>query len=173
MKRAALVAIAVGLAVSVTSAAALAQDAPQPAAATQQPAATPKAPQMKASPNKATAKKATAKKAGPWSGSWSGSLVQVGRSRPFAFQVTIAGKKGSSSYPDDHCTGKLARVGTSGTYEFFTETITQGKFDPATKRGCVDGSLTFIKDTNGLVVTWVAAHAGQAIVAYGTLAPAK
>ncbi len=167
MKRSALVAIAAGLALSVASAAALAQDAPQPAAAP-----TPATQQPKAAPM-AAPKKAPMAKTESWTGTWSGALAQVGRSKPFAFKVTLSGRTGSSSYPDDHCAGKLARVGTSGTYAFFTETIGQGKFDPATKKGCVDGSLTFVQDASGLVVTWMAAHDGQAIVAYGTLTPSK
>ena len=163
MRRTTLVGIAVGLALSVVPAVADAQSAPQPSAA---PATTttPKAP--KAAPAKAA-------KTDPWTGTWSGSLAQVGRGKPFAFSVTLAGKTGESSYPDDHCVGKLTRAGTSGNYAFFTETITEGKLDTTTMKGCLDGSLTLVKDVSGLVMSWTTTHGGKAIVAYGTLAPAK
>jgi hypothetical protein len=164
MRRTILLGIAVGLALSVVPAVADAQSAPQPAAA---PAAT-TAP--KAAPKAAPAKTA---KTDPWTGTWSGSLAQVGRGKPFAYSLTLAGKTGKSSYPDDHCAGKLTRIGTAGSYAFFTETITDGKLDPTTMKGCLDGSLTLVKDVNGLVMSWTATHGGKAIVAYGTLAPAK
>ena len=163
MRRTALVRIAVGLALSVAPAVADAQSAPQPSAAPTT-ATTPKAP--KAAPAKAA-------KTDPWTGTWSGSVAQVGRGKPFAFSVTLAGKTGKTSYPDDRCTGKLTRAGTSGNYAFFTETITEGKLDPTTMKGCLDGSLTLVKDVSGLVMSWTTTHDGKAIVAYGTLAPTK
>jgi hypothetical protein len=135
------------------------------------------APQPNAAPaDTATAKPVKAKPAKPadWTGTWSGTLAQIGRAKPFAFEMTLAGKTGNTSYADDHCTGKLVRAGTSGSYAFFTETITAGKLDPTTMKGCLDGSLTLLKDAGGsLVISWTAAHDGKAIVAYGTLAPTK
>lgn len=163
MKHAVILAVAVGLALPAAATVALAQDAAQPDAA---PAAMPQ-------PKAAPAKSAKAKPA-DWTGTWSGSLAQVGRAKPFAFMVTLSGKTGRSSYADDHCAGKLVRAGSSGDYAFFMETITEGKFDAATSKGCIDGSLTFLKDAGGsLVMTWMAAHDGKAIVAYGTLSQTK
>jgi hypothetical protein len=156
MKHATILGVAFCLAFAAAIGVAAAQDAAQPAA-----------PQ----PNAAPAKPAKAKPA-DWTGTWSGSLAQVGRAKPFAFQVTLSGKTGASSYADDNCAGKLARAGTSGGFAFFTETITSGKLDPATGKGCLDGSLTVVKDAGGgLIMTWMAAYGGKAIVAYGTLAP--
>jgi hypothetical protein len=144
------------MAFAVTLGVAAAEDASQ----TPQPAAAPKA--TKAKPANAA----------DWSGTWSGALAQVGRAKPFAFQVTLSGKSGSSSYADDHCAGKLTRAATSGGYAFYTEAISDGKFDAATGKGCIDGSLTLVKDAGGsLIATWMAAYNGKAIVAYGTLAP--
>jgi hypothetical protein len=159
MKYAALLSVAFCLAFSAAIGVVAAQDAAQPTA-----------PEPQAAP----AKPAKAKPAKPadWTGTWSGSLAQVGRAKPFAFELTLSGKTGATSYPDDHCTGKLARAGTSGGFAFFTETITEGKVDPATRKGCLDGTLTMVKDEGGsLIMTWMAAYGGKAIVAYGTLAP--
>ena len=106
-------------------------------------------------------------------GSWTGPINQVGRATPYAIDITLAGKTGQTSYPDQHCTGKLTRVGSSGDYLFFIETITDGKFDPTTKAGCLDGSMTLQRDGTGLVIAWMTAHDGKAIVAYGALAAKK
>jgi hypothetical protein len=159
MKYAASMAVASCLAFLAATGVVAAQDAAQPTAPT---------------PKAAPAKPAKAKPAKPaeWTGTWSGSLAQVGRAKPFAFKITLSGKTGASSYADDNCAGKLARAGTAGDYAFFTETITSGKLDPATGKGCLDGALTMVKDASGgLILTWTAAHAGKAVVAYGTLAP--
>ena len=164
MRRTAFAGIAVGLALSVVPAVADAQSAPQPSAA---PTTTTT---PKAAPKTTPAKTA---KTVPWTGTWSGSVAQVGRGKPFAYSVTLEGKGGKTAYPDDHCAGKLTRIGTSGNYAFFTETITEGKLDPTTMKGCLDGSLTLVKDVSGLVMSWTTTHGGKAIVAYGTLAPAK
>jgi hypothetical protein len=167
MRRAAFFGVALCLGLSTAATGALAQDAAQPAAqpaAAAQPAPTPKAAPVKA-------KKAKVTKPAEWTGTWSGPVAQVGRAKSFAFEVTLAGKTGQTSYPDDHCSGKLVRAGTSGNYAFFTETITTGKLDAATGKGCLDGTLTFVKDGSGLVMTWMAARNGKAIVAYGTLVP--
>ncbi len=158
MKQAAFLAVAFCLAFSAATGVVAAQDAAQPTAA---------------QPEAAPAKPAKAKPAKPadWTGTWSGSLAQVGRAKPFAFQIALSGKTGTSSYADDNCAGKLARAGTAGGFAFFTETITSGKLDPATGKGCLDGALTMVKDAGGgLILTWTAAYGGKAIVAYGTLA---
>lgn len=167
MRHAALLGVAFCLTLFAVTTSAVAQDATQPAPA-------PTAAQPNATPGQAakpkTAKPTTAKPA-DWTGTWSGSVAQIGRAKPFTLEVTLSGKTGRTSYPDDHCAGKLVRAGTSGNYAFFTETITDGKLDSATGKGCLDGSLTLVKDGNGLVANWMTAHDGKAIVAYGTLVP--
>ena len=170
MRRAALLGVAICLGLSVPTTGALAQDAAQPAAAATPAATTPAAPTPQAAPVKVKKPKVAAKPA-EWTGTWSGSIAQVGRAKPFAFEVTLAGKTGKSSYPDDRCAGNLVRAGATGNYAFFTETITSGKLDATSGKGCLDGSLTFVKDGSGLVMTWMAARNGKAIVAYGTLVP--
>ena len=165
MRRAALVGMAIGLALSVAPAMAQAQSTPKPAAPTASAKAVPKA-APKAAPKRIV-------KSNSWDGTWTGSLAQVGRGKPFPFELTLAGYRGTTSYPDDQCTGKLLRVGVRGNYAFFTETITKGKLDPATKKGCLDGSLTLEKDNGSLTMSWMTAHDGKAIVAYGTLTRTK
>jgi hypothetical protein len=106
-------------------------------------------------------------------GSWTGPVTQVGRATPYTINITLAGKEGQTNYPDQNCTGKLTRVGVSGDYAFFTETITKGKFDPATKAGCLDGSMTLQRDAGSIVMAWMTAHNDKAIVAYGSLVAKK
>jgi hypothetical protein len=123
---------------------------------------------------KAPAKPAAPAKAAPGdlAGTWSGALVQVGHEKGTAFVATLKGKTGETSYPDQNCTGKLTRAGTAGDYSFFTETIVTGKFDAASGKGCVDGSLTLVRSDGGaLVAGWIGTYSGKAIVAYGTLSP--
>lgn len=169
MKRTALAGLAVCLALFTGSVALAA-----PAATTPTPAAAPKAeaPKHPAAKHVVKAKKP---KAFDWAGTWSGSINQVGRGKPFMIEVTLNGRSGKTTYPGQNCTGKLVRVGTSGSYAFFTETITEGKLDPTTKTGCLDGSLTLEHDeaSNGLTLAWMTAHDGTPIVAYGILAPTK
>ena len=171
MRRAALVGVAVCFAVfagpAVLAAPASQPDASQPVAA--QPDVAP----PKAAPPKAAPPKAAKPKVADWTGTWSGPVTQVGRAKSFAIEVTLASKTGTTNYPDEHCKGKLVRTGTSGDYAFFIETITEGKLDPASKRGCLDGSLTLLKSPGGVVMSWMAANDGKAIVAYGSLAAMK
>jgi hypothetical protein len=166
MKRA----VFTGIAFCVAFSAAAAVAAPAAPTVTTAPAAAPAATDAPAVVPKAKTVKVT-KPAAPadWTGSWTGSLAQVGRASPYAFAITLAGKAGQTTYPGQNCTGKLVRVGTSGDYAFFVETITAGKFDPATKAGCLDGSLTLQKSGGGLVMTWMTAYEGKVIVAYGAL----
>jgi hypothetical protein len=109
-------------------------------------------------------------KPGDLTGIWTGLEAQAGRAKQFAVALNLNGKTGESSYADQHCTGKLTRVGTSGDYSFFTETITEGKYDATAKTGCIDGSITLIKAGDALVMGWAAAHDGKPIIAWATLA---
>ena len=148
--------------------AALAGPAVQAAA----PAATDKSTATSAASSKPKlAKTATSVAAAPWTGSWTGSIEQVGRGSPYPIEITLTAKGGETSYPGQNCVGKLVRVAASGDYAFFLETITSGKLDPATKAGCLDGSLTLHKGSAGLVMTWMTGYNDKAVVAYGPLQP--
>jgi hypothetical protein len=114
-------------------------------------------------------KTAPATKSGDLNGTWTGPLAEVGQTKQHPITITISGKTGTSSYPDQHCAGKLTRVGSTGDYAYFTETITEGKFDPASKSGCLDGSMTFVRAGGSLVLAWVAAYDSKPIIAYGSL----
>jgi len=117
------------------------------------------------------AKTATSVAVAPWTGSWTGSIEQVGRGSPYPIEITLTAKGGETSYPGQNCVGKLVRVAASGDYAFFLETITSGKLDPATKAGCLDGSLTLHKGSDDLVMTWMTGYNDKAVVAYGSLQP--
>lgn len=117
----------------------------------------------------AAAQKSSAK-ADSLSGTWSGRISQVGRSKRYTMTITITGKGGTTSYPDQHCTGKLVRVGSSAGYTFFAETIGEGKFNAADKSGCLDGSITLLRSGDALVMGWLAGFEGKPIVAFGALA---
>jgi hypothetical protein len=152
-----------GAALPLVTADAAAPPAEPPATAPATPAKTP-AP-------KPPAAKPPAAKSGDLVGTWTGSVVEVGRSKGFPIIVSLKGKTGQTTYPDQHCTGKLERSGVTGSYSFFVETITEGKFDPATKTGCVDGSLTLIRSGTDLVLGWFAANSDKPVVAFATLTP--
>ncbi|MBN9018914.1 MAG: hypothetical protein J0H11_15980 [Rhizobiales bacterium] len=141
--------------------AAPAPDAAAPAAAASDETAPPAKPAKKA-------KKAA--KPGPQDGVWTGTFVQVGHAKAFPMSITFSGKTIETSYPDQSCAGKLAKVGTKGDTSFFAETITQGGVDAATGKGCLDGNVTLIKSGDGFIWGWVGQHDGKPIVAYGTLA---
>jgi hypothetical protein len=110
-------------------------------------------------------------KPGDLTGIWTGLEAQAGRAKQFAVALNLNGKTGESSYADQHCTGKLTRIGTSGDYSFFTETSTEGKYDATAKTGCIDGAITLIKAGDAIVMGWAAAHEGKPIIAWATLAP--
>src|SRR5262249_45041624 len=56
-------------------------------------------------------------------GTWTGRVTETGRASPFAITLTVDAKGGSGTtdYPDQSCSGKLTRVGTSANYVFYSE----------------------------------------------------
>ncbi len=159
MKRTAFAAVAFGVGLAAVAATAMA--AAPAATTTDAPAAPAKAAKPAAAkPAKAAAATGT---------TWIGTVNQVGRDAPYAIEITLSAKAGATNYPGEHCAGKLTRVGAAGDYTFFTETITDGKFDPTSKSGCLDGSLTLRKDGATMVMTWMTSYNGKAVVAYGAL----
>jgi hypothetical protein len=100
-------------------------------------------------------------------GSWSGSVLQLGRSTPYALTMTLTKDGGSTDYPGLKCQGKLTRVGASGGYTFFAETITKGGL--AQGGQCINGSVTVLSAGAKLAWGWVGADAGAAIAAVATL----
>src|ERR1700681_1647307 len=68
-------------------------------------------------------------------GTWLGKASQVGRDRTYTVTVTIGKKESTTAYPDLNCTGKLTRIGGSGSYVFYAEAIVNNKFDATKKKG--------------------------------------
>jgi hypothetical protein len=120
---------------------------------------------------KAKAKPAAKPAVQPWVGVWTGTVQQVGRAQGYPIEITLTAKGGETSYPGQNCAGKLAKLGADASYATFVETITTGKFDPASKAGCLDGSLTLERSADGVVMSWMTGYGGKAIVAYGALTP--
>jgi hypothetical protein len=169
MKRAIFAGI--GLCVALSAAAVVpagAQDNPPT------PADTPARPPAPAPPPKVKpAMKPAVAAAAPAAAVWTGTINQVGRAQSYAIEVALAAKGGKTTYPGQNCAGTLTKVGSAGDYTFFTESITAGKFDPNTKAGCLDGSLTLKKDGAEMVMTWMSSYNGKAVVAYGSLEAKK
>ena len=83
--------------------------------------------------------------------------------------LAIAKKDSTTTYPGQQCAGKLTRIGGSGNYVFYAEAITSNKFDPAKKKGCLDGSVTLLRSGDTLIYGWLGAYTDKPIVAYATL----
>ncbi len=100
-------------------------------------------------------------------GTWSGSVQQLGAPKPYALNLTVTKDGGATDYPDLKCQGKLTRVGSSGGYTFFLETITKGGIGQGGQ--CINGSITVLTAGDQLAWGWVGADKGAAIVAVSTL----
>jgi hypothetical protein len=100
-------------------------------------------------------------------GTWIGELTQVGTTAPYKFEITLGSRGMETKYPDLNCAGKLSRVGSSRSYVFFVELITQGHFDKGGR--CPDGTITVARSADKLAVGWFGAVKDSTIVAYGTL----
>jgi hypothetical protein len=179
MKHIVLTAVAIGAALSVNVARAedtppapdtsvMATPAPTPDAT---PAVTPAKPKKSVAAAKPAAKPAPKPAAQPWAGTWTGTVQQVGRAQGYPIEITLTPKGGDTSYPGQNCAGKLVKLGSNADYATYVETITSGKFDPASKAGCLDGSLTIERSADGVVMSWMTGYGGKAIVAYGALMP--
>lgn len=172
MKRILLAGIALGAAISTMAVGVARAEDPAPATdstVTTAPAdATAPAPTMKAKPKPKMAAKPAVQ---PWVGAWTGTVQQVGRAQGYPIEITLTAKGGDTSYPGQNCAGKLVKLGSNADYATFVETIGTGKFDPGTKAGCLDGSLTIERGADGVVMSWMTGYGGKAIVAYGALTP--
>lgn len=172
MKRILLAGIALGAAISTMAVGVARAEDPAPATdstVTTAPAdATAPAPTMKAKPKPKMAAKPAVQ---PWVGAWTGTVQQVGRAQGYPIEITLTAKGGDTSYPGQNCAGKLVKLGSNADYATFVETIGMGKFDPGTKAGCLDGSLTIERRADGVVMSWMTGYGGKAIVAYGALTP--
>ena len=106
-------------------------------------------------------------------GIWTGQVTETGRSKPFAITITIDSKGATTDYPEQACSGKLTRVGTSGAFVFYSEKITKGAYDTAKGTGCLDGTIVLTKAGNNLLFSWFGAVDNQPVQASATLGLSK
>jgi hypothetical protein len=125
-------------------------------------------PDPPAEPEKSKKSAAPARFSGPdINGTWIGELNQVGTSAPYKFEIAFTPRGMETKYPDLNCAGKLTRVGSSRSYAFFIEVITQGHFDKGGR--CPDGTITVARSADKLAVGWFGSVKETTIVAFGTL----
>jgi hypothetical protein len=100
-------------------------------------------------------------------GAWAGTVIQVQKSIEYSVTLEISGREAKVSYPELRCGGRLSRVGTSGDYSFFLETITRGPADDNDR--CTGGSVTVARAGDNLAWTWFGLANGAIVAAYGML----
>ena len=100
-------------------------------------------------------------------GTWAGTVIQVQKSIEYSVTLEIGGREAKVSYPELRCGGKLSRVGASGDYSFFVETITRGPADD--NEPCTSGSVTVARAGDNLAWTWFGLVNGEIVAAYGML----
>ena len=101
------------------------------------------------------------------SGSWSGEMRQIDPTQEIRYPMTLtlAGAKGSSSYPTLNCAGTWSRIGqTKEGYTIFKETVVN---EPGA--GCIDGMVIVYPDAGKLVLGWFAAFEGAPSLASAVL----
>lgn len=79
------------------------------------------------------------------------------------------GLGGDTWYPQLSCGGRLARIGASGDYVVYTETITTGRYDPSIGKGCLDGVISVGLAGPDLGWGWFGTFRGQVVTAYARL----
>jgi hypothetical protein len=100
-------------------------------------------------------------------GVWSGTVAQNIGSSGYTVVMTISDSGASTDYPQLSCGGSLKRVASSGSYTFFTETITRGRQDQGGR--CIDGTVTIALAQGKLAWGWFGAFQGKAMTAYALL----
>jgi hypothetical protein len=100
-------------------------------------------------------------------GTWSGNVTQLGSESAYPFSITITAAGGETSYSGLQCKGKLTRIGSSRSYVFFIEVISEGRADKGGR--CPDGTITVGRAGNQLALGWFGAIQNQAVIAQGLL----
>ncbi len=101
-------------------------------------------------------------------GTWTGTAYQNEGASGYTVIITITSTDAATRYPELNCTGKLTRVGASGDYLFFTETIVR---DEPGGGHCIDGAITVAPAGDKLAWGWFGSFEGKAYTAWGLLAP--
>jgi hypothetical protein len=100
-------------------------------------------------------------------GTWAGTIIQVQKSIEYSVTLEIGGGEAKISYSELRRGGKLTRIGSSGDYCFFVETITRR---PADDNGrCTNGSITVTRAGDNLAWAWFGLANGEIVAAYGIL----
>jgi hypothetical protein len=81
--------------------------------------------------------------------------------------MTIGDTTAETDYPELKCGGKLTRVGATGDYVFFIETITRGRQDAGGR--CIDGTVTVAPANEKLAWGWFGSYGGKTFVASSLL----
>ena len=97
-------------------------------------------------------------------GTWTGPVTQIDTNTAYSIKMTLTRDGGESFYPELSCGGALKRVGTTGQYVFYTETITTNR------ARCIDGIITVARAGDRLSWNWFASYKGKPWVAYADLA---
>jgi hypothetical protein len=100
-------------------------------------------------------------------GTWTGTVAQNEGSSGYTVVMTITAAGATTEYPQLDCGGSLQRVGSSGGYIFFTETITRGRHDKGGR--CIDGTVTIAPAQDKLAWGWFGTFQGKALNAYAVL----
>jgi len=91
---------------------------------------------------------------------WKGQVKQNIGTSDYSIVLKLTESGGQSDYPELECGGTLTRVGRSGAYSFYVETITRKGKD------CIDGAVTLVKANDGtLAWGWVGTDNGETYVA--------
>lgn len=102
-------------------------------------------------------------------GTWTGTAYQNEGASGYTVIITITATDAATRYPDLNCNGKLTRVGASGDYVFFTETIVRD--EPGGGGHCIDGAITVAPAGDKLAWGWFGSFEGKAYTAWGLLSP--
>ena len=95
---------------------------------------------------------------------WRGQVKQNIGASDYSVVLKLTDRGGESDYPELACGGTLRRVGQSGAYSFYVETITRKGKD------CIDGAVTLVKANEGtLAWGWVGTDNGKTYVAWSSL----
>jgi hypothetical protein len=100
-------------------------------------------------------------------GTWTGTVFQNKGKTNYTVVMTISVSGAETDYPELKCGGKLTRVGASGGYVFYTETITRGGQNSG--GGCIDGTITVAPAGDNLAWGWMGSFRGDTFVAWSTL----
>lgn len=106
-------------------------------------------------------------------GRWMGTMLQTDVTGQTSYKILLEldGDHGRSVYPELRCAAELLAVATVNGYTIYSETVTEGRIDPDSGVGCIDGFLVVQPEKDMLTVEWVGNHLGQPYMAMSVLEP--